>query len=137
MAVIKHEAKGDVRVIAIDVRFVDEAAIEQCKREIMELLDKTEESNVLLHFGRVTFMSSAALGMLIRVNKKCKEYNIIAEAVQHFSRHPAGVQDHQHGQDLRHPRRRRRGDGGVQEERPVAVPQERPDELRSDVMTGP
>ena len=77
MAIIKHEAKGDVRVIAIDaVRFVDEAAIEQCKREIVELLDKTEESNVLLHFGRVTFMSSAALGMLIRVNKKCKEYNI-------------------------------------------------------------
>ena len=77
MSLIKHELKGDVRVIAIDVvRFVDEAAIEQCKREIMELLDKTEESNVLLHFGRVTFMSSAALGMLIRVNKKCKEYDI-------------------------------------------------------------
>jgi anti-anti-sigma factor len=77
MALIKHEVKGDVRVIAIDaVRFVDEAAIEQCKREIIELLDKTEESNVLLHFGRVTFMSSAALGMLIRVHKKCKEYDI-------------------------------------------------------------
>ena len=44
--------------------------------EILELLDKTEESNVLLHFGRVTFMSSAALGMLIGVNKKCKEYKI-------------------------------------------------------------
>jgi anti-anti-sigma factor len=77
MTLIKHEAKGDVRMIAIDaVRFVDEAAIDQCKREIVELLDKTEESNVLLHFGRVTFMSSAALGMLIRVSKKCKEYSI-------------------------------------------------------------
>ena len=77
MNVVKHEAQGDVRVIAVDVvRLVDEAAIDQCKREILELLDKTEESNVLLNFGRVTFMSSAALGMLIRVNKKCKEYNI-------------------------------------------------------------
>jgi anti-anti-sigma factor len=77
MALIKHEIKGDVRVVAIDaVRFVDEGAIEQCKREIIELLDKTEEANVLLHFGRVTFMSSAALGMLIRVHKKCKEYDI-------------------------------------------------------------
>jgi anti-anti-sigma factor len=76
VAVIKHEVKGDVRVIAIDVvRLVDEAAIEQCKREIMETLDTTEESNVLLHFGRVSFMSSAALGMLIRVSKKCKEYD--------------------------------------------------------------
>jgi anti-anti-sigma factor len=77
MAVIKHEVKGDVRVIAIDVvRFVDETAIEQCKREIMEVLDTTEEGNLLLHFGRVTFMSSAALGMLIRVSKRCKEYDI-------------------------------------------------------------
>jgi anti-anti-sigma factor len=77
MALIKHEVKGDVRVIVIDVvRFVDEAAIDQCKREIMELLGKTEEANVLLHFGRINFMSSAALGMLIRINKKCKEYDI-------------------------------------------------------------
>jgi anti-anti-sigma factor len=77
MTVIKHEVKGDVRVIAIDVvRLVDEGMIEQCKREIMEALDTTEEANVLLHFGRVTFMSSAALGMLIRVSKKCKEYDI-------------------------------------------------------------
>jgi anti-anti-sigma factor len=77
MALIKHEVKGDVRVIVIDVvRLVDETAIEQCKREIVEVLDKTEESNVLLHFGQINFMSSAALGMLIRINKKCKEYNI-------------------------------------------------------------
>ena len=77
MAVIQHEVKGDVRVIVIDVvRLVDEGMIEQCKREIMEALDTTQEANVLLHFGRVTFMSSAALGMLIRVSKKCKEYDI-------------------------------------------------------------
>jgi anti-sigma B factor antagonist len=77
MTVVKHDLKGDVRVIAIDAtRLVDEATIDQCRREILDLLDKTDESNVLLHFGRVTFMSSAALGMLIRINKKCKEYTI-------------------------------------------------------------
>ena len=32
---------------------------------------------MLLHFGRVKFMSSAALGMLIRVLKKCKEYKVM------------------------------------------------------------
>ncbi len=37
---------------------------------------RTEEKNVLLHFGRVVFLSSSALGMLIRVNKKCKEFKI-------------------------------------------------------------
>ena len=42
----------------------------------MEVLDKTDESCALLHFGRVTFMSSSALGMLIRITKKCKQYKI-------------------------------------------------------------
>ncbi len=77
MAVVKSEVKDEIRIIFVDVaRFVDGAVIEQCYREIVELLDKTEESNVLLHFGRVGFMSSAALGMLIRVMKKCKELKI-------------------------------------------------------------
>jgi anti-anti-sigma factor len=77
MALVKSELKGEIRVIVVDApRFVDGTIIEQCYREIVELLDKTEESSVLLHFGRVGFMSSSALGMLIRVQKKCKEYEI-------------------------------------------------------------
>jgi anti-anti-sigma factor len=77
MALVKSELKGEIRVIFVDVpRFVDGAVIEQCYREIVDLLEKTEESCVLLHFGRVGFMSSAALGMLIRVQKKCKEFEI-------------------------------------------------------------
>jgi anti-anti-sigma factor len=77
MAIIRDELMGEVRVIIIDVvRLLDGAVIEQCYREIIAVLDKTEESNVLLHFGRVTFMSSAALGILVRINKKCKEFQI-------------------------------------------------------------
>jgi anti-anti-sigma factor len=77
MRYVKHEVKNEVRIIAIDeVRLVDGPAIEQCYREILEVLDATEESNALLHFGRVTFLSSAALGMLMRVHKKCKEYKM-------------------------------------------------------------
>jgi anti-anti-sigma factor len=78
MALVKSEVKGEIRVIFVDVaRFVDGAVIEQCYREIVDMLNKTEEGNVLLHFGRVAFMSSAALGMLIRVQKKCKEFQIV------------------------------------------------------------
>jgi anti-sigma B factor antagonist len=74
---IKSEVKDEIRIIIIDIqRLVDGPGIEQCSREITELLDKTEERYVLLHFGRIAFMSSAALGMLIRLNKKCKEYKI-------------------------------------------------------------
>lgn len=77
MAFVKSEVKGEVRIIFLDeVRLVDGAAIDQCYREIAEVLEKTSEPNVLLHFGRVAFLSSAALGMLIRVNKKCKEYKV-------------------------------------------------------------
>jgi anti-sigma B factor antagonist len=78
MPLIRHELLGEVRLIIIDeVRLLDGPAIDQCYREIMTVLDKTEESNVLLHFGRVAFMSSSALGILIRINKKCKEYQIV------------------------------------------------------------
>ncbi len=78
MALVKVELMGGIRVIFIDKeRLLDGADIEQCYREIVEVLDKTQERYVLLHFGRVNSMSSAALSMLIRVLKKCKEYKII------------------------------------------------------------
>jgi anti-anti-sigma factor len=78
VAIIKHAINGEIRIISIDeVRLVDETAIEQYYREIVDVLDKTDESCAVLHFGRVAFMSSAALGMLVRVNKKCKEYKIV------------------------------------------------------------
>jgi anti-sigma B factor antagonist len=77
MPTIKSEIKGEIRIIFVDVpRLVDQAAIDQCYREIVDLLGKTEEKFLLVHFGRVGFMSSAALGMLVRLHKKCKEYKI-------------------------------------------------------------
>jgi anti-anti-sigma factor len=77
MALVRQEVKGEIRIMLIDqARLVEGTMIDQCYREIIEALDKSEEANVLLHFGRLTFMSSMALGMLIRVNKKCKEYEV-------------------------------------------------------------
>ena len=77
MEVIKQEIKDEVRIISIDVaRLVDTETIDQCYREIAAALDKSDESNVLLDFSRVNFMSSMGLGMLVRVNKRCKEYKI-------------------------------------------------------------
>jgi anti-sigma B factor antagonist len=78
MATIRHELMGEIRVIFIDTeRLLDGPSIDVCHREIIAVLDKTQEPYVLLHFGRVTFMSSAALGMLIRINKKCTEFKIM------------------------------------------------------------
>jgi microcystin synthetase protein McyG len=75
MSLIKDEPRGEVRVLTIDTaQLVDSTAIEQCYREILAVLNRCEESFVLLDFSRVTFMSSMALGMLVRVNKRCKEF---------------------------------------------------------------
>jgi anti-anti-sigma factor len=77
MALIRDELTGEIRVIVIEnERLLDAAETEQCYREIVDVLDKTRESNVLLDFGKVKYLSSTALGMLIRVLKKCKEYKI-------------------------------------------------------------
>lgn len=77
MASIKPESNGDILTIYInELRLLDEMTIQQVHKEIMSVVEKTQEPNVLLHFGRVSFMSSSALGMLIRLNKKCKEFKI-------------------------------------------------------------
>jgi anti-anti-sigma factor len=75
MALIRDELMDKIRVIVIvNKRLLDAAETDQCYGEIVEVLDKTRESNVLLDFGKVKYLSSTALGMLIRVLKKCKEY---------------------------------------------------------------
>jgi len=77
VALIRCEIMGEVRVVFLDeVRLVEGPAIDQCCREILDALNQSEERCVLLHFGRVAFMSSSALGMLIRIHKKCVEYKI-------------------------------------------------------------
>jgi anti-sigma B factor antagonist len=77
VAVIKDTIKGEVRVIFIDtVRLVEGDSIDQCSRELIAVIDKCTERCAVLHFGQVTFMSSSALGMLIKVNKKCKEFKV-------------------------------------------------------------
>ena len=49
---------------------------EQMHRDLIRLLDETQDKKLLLDFTQVQFMSSAALGMLIRVHKKCRERGI-------------------------------------------------------------
>jgi anti-sigma B factor antagonist len=77
MALIRDELMGEIRVIVIEnERLLDATEVEQCYREIVEVLNKTRENRVLLNFGKVKYLSSTALGMFIRVLKKCKEYKL-------------------------------------------------------------
>lgn len=64
---------GTLIVVFTDAQILDATVIEQMHREMMVTLDEAQETRVVLDFSRVRFMSSAALGMLVRVHKKCKE----------------------------------------------------------------
>jgi anti-anti-sigma factor len=72
---LQHESKRGVLVICFtDARILDESRIRKLGDELIELLGRTDDEKVLLDFRHVDFMSSAMLGTIVRMNKKCKEY---------------------------------------------------------------
>ena len=69
--------KSDSEILTIfitDPKILDAPTIEQIYKDLIAVLERTEQQNVILDFQAVQFMLSAALGMLIRINKKCKEF---------------------------------------------------------------
>jgi anti-sigma B factor antagonist len=71
------KSDSDILTIFIaDPKILDAPTIEQIFKDMVGILEKTQQPNVILDFQAVQFMSSAALGMLIRVNKKCKEFKV-------------------------------------------------------------
>ncbi|MGQ9575647.1 MAG: STAS domain-containing protein [Thermoguttaceae bacterium] len=77
MALIQTHSDGKVLTIYLaQTKIVDNLAIEQMYEAIKAALDKGEEPNILIDFRQVKFFSSAALGMLIRVHKRCKEFRL-------------------------------------------------------------
>lgn len=74
---LRCESSGDIlTVILTDAKILDASIIDQIHQEIAKILSETEQRNVIVDFREVKFLSSAALGMLILVNKMCKEYKI-------------------------------------------------------------
>lgn len=77
MSQIESFADGKVLVIRYtQARILDETAIGSIDREVNALIDKTEDPNVVLDFSKVAYMSSAMLGRLVRLQKRCKEYKV-------------------------------------------------------------
>ena len=64
---------GDVTVVRfVDQKILDEAKIQQLGQELFELVETDGRSKILLNFTIVEFLSSAALGKLITLDKKVK-----------------------------------------------------------------
>ncbi len=68
---LEVEQIGDVTVVNfIDRKILDEQNIQIIGEELFRLVDEEGCRKLLLNFGNVEFLSSAALGKLITLNKK-------------------------------------------------------------------
>jgi anti-sigma B factor antagonist len=66
---ITFEDIGDVTVVRfIDKKILDEQNIQMIGDDLFKLVDELGRKKLLLDFGTVEFLSSAALGKLIRLN---------------------------------------------------------------------
>ena len=64
---------GEVTVVRfVDRKILDEANIQELGQELFHLIDEQQRKSVLLNFSNVEFLSSAALGKLITLDKKVK-----------------------------------------------------------------
>ncbi len=67
------QTHGDVVVVHFqDAQILDEVKIQQISDELNEIADRVASGKLLLNFSDVKFMSSAVLGKLNNLNKKCK-----------------------------------------------------------------
>ena len=68
---LEVEDIGDVTVVSFtDKKILDEQNIQVIGEQLFSLIDEQGRKKLLLNFGNVEYMSSAALGKLITLNKK-------------------------------------------------------------------
>lgn len=64
---------GDVTVVRfVDRKILDEASIQELGGELFQLVEQENRGKLVLNFSKVDFLSSAALGKLITLDKKVK-----------------------------------------------------------------
>ncbi len=58
-----------------DEKILEEKDINSLQESIMSVIDQAERINLILDFRNVKFLSSAVLGLLIRISKRIYEHN--------------------------------------------------------------
>lgn len=78
MSALKTETtdSGVLVVSFTDAKILDEAKIQQIGKELMELVPQATEKKLLVDFTGVSFMSSAMIGKLVLLHKKCKSSDV-------------------------------------------------------------
>ena len=66
---------GDVTVVRFhDRKILDEAGIQELGSELFSLVERDNRRSIVLNFTSVEFLSSAALGKLITLDRKVKAH---------------------------------------------------------------
>jgi anti-sigma B factor antagonist len=73
---IKTTDSGQVTVVTFnDSKIIDEAEIQEFGQELYDLVERDGRKKIVLNFGHVEFLSSAALGKLIGFDKRVKQHD--------------------------------------------------------------
>ncbi len=56
-----------------DEKILEEAQIRDLQKELEPVVDKNKENQLVLNFSNVRFMTSAMLGLLVRIHKRVSE----------------------------------------------------------------
>ena len=71
---IQISESNDVTVVRfVDRKILDEANIQELGQELFQLVEADARPKLVLNFSDVEFLSSAALGKLITMDKKAKQ----------------------------------------------------------------
>jgi anti-anti-sigma factor len=71
---IKVNQSGEVTVVTFnDSKIIDEVEIQEFGQELYDLVERDDRKKIVLSFGNVEFLSSAALGKLIGFDKRVKQ----------------------------------------------------------------
>lgn len=71
---ISVEYAGNATIVTFtDEKILEEKDIQALQESIMSVIEQAEQINMILDFCNVRFLSSAVLGLLIRISKKIYE----------------------------------------------------------------
>ena len=71
---ISVEYAGDATIVTFtDEKILEERDIKALQDSIMSVIEQARRLNLILDFGNVRFLSSAVLGLLIRISKRIYE----------------------------------------------------------------
>lgn len=79
MSALRSQETEGVWVVAFtDAKILDDARIQQLGKELVEKAEQAKSTKgMVLDFSGVAFMSSAMIGKLVLLNKKCKQDNVL------------------------------------------------------------